>query len=143
MGGFPEAYCRVVATRVQGDDAYVLLDTGSPGHAYLYGVNCSRLDGRWSETSSGNGPGWSLTDADRELGTLSLWGDTPADTDLVNVQFNGEQREEPVHGGAFLAVWWRQPCPGPGREWPRATAFRARGDWMPATFVFPPRAPIS
>ena len=31
-------HCRIVATRVDGDQAYVLLDTGTDTHPYLYGV---------------------------------------------------------------------------------------------------------
>jgi hypothetical protein len=58
MDGFPIEHCRVIASRIQDDDAYVLLDTGSQGQPYLYGVNCVRSAGRWHETSSGNGPGW-------------------------------------------------------------------------------------
>jgi hypothetical protein len=30
MTGFPEAHCRVISCQVFGDDADVLLDTGSP-----------------------------------------------------------------------------------------------------------------
>jgi hypothetical protein len=57
MEGFPPAYCHVVAARVHEDDAYVLLDTGSPGQPYLYGVNCLRQNGRWFDDGSSNGSG--------------------------------------------------------------------------------------
>ena len=41
MEGFPKAHCRVVASRMFEDDAYVLLDTGSLGQPYLYGSRCA------------------------------------------------------------------------------------------------------
>ena len=40
MSTFPAEYCHVVAARTEGDDAYVLLDTGPPERPYLYRVNC-------------------------------------------------------------------------------------------------------
>ena len=116
MSGFPPVHCRVVASVMHEGDAYVLLDCGSPGQPYLYGVNCVRREGGWSEMSSGNGPGWSLTVPDRGLGTPTLWGDAPADADLVRVNFNGLTSEVPVRNGAYLAVWWRVPSPRHG--WP-------------------------
>ena len=36
MLGLPMKYCRVVASRVNGDDAYVLLNTGSSEQPYLF-----------------------------------------------------------------------------------------------------------
>jgi hypothetical protein len=129
MNLFPARHCRVVAARVEGDDAFVLLDTGSTGQPYLYGVNCRRQDGRWFEMSSGNGPGWALSDEERRLGTWSAWDEAPAHADLVRIEFNGQVVEERVVEGAYLAVWWRQPEPD-GAE-PRAIAFRIKGDWVP------------
>lgn len=88
MTGFPEAHCRVIASRNLADDAYVLLDTGSPGQPYLYGVNCHRREGQWFESGSGNGPGWEQTGHDPDVGTLSLWGDVAEGVDFVRVVFN-------------------------------------------------------
>ena len=68
--GFPPQYCRVVTSRAHGDDAYVLLDTGPPERAYLYGVQCRREHGKWVEQASGNGSGWTRTDSDPDVGTL-------------------------------------------------------------------------
>ena len=128
MNGFPDKYCRVVASRVEGDDAYVLLDTGSPGQPYLYGVNCERSNGRWFEGSSGNGGGWSVTDVTVGAGTWSLWDDAPADADRVRAAFNGEVFETPVLEGAYLFVWWRQPnLPDMA---PTVTAVRISGEWV-------------
>ena len=42
MFGFPPKYCHVVASRVHGDEAYVLIQTASDGSSYLYGVRCHR-----------------------------------------------------------------------------------------------------
>jgi hypothetical protein len=77
--GFPPKHCRVIASRSHGDDAYVLLNTGSGEAPYLYGVNCRRENGRWFEGGSANGPGWEQTGHDPDVGNLSLWGDAPAD----------------------------------------------------------------
>jgi hypothetical protein len=128
MDGFPTECCRVVASRVDGDNAYVLLDTGSPGQPYLYGVNCKRSNGQWFEGASGNGGGWSLTDVTARVGTWSLWGDAPADVDRVRASFNGELFEEPVLQGAYLFVWWRQP--ESLGEAPAVTEVRISGKWI-------------
>lgn len=126
MDGYPAKYCCVITSRVEGDHAYVLLNTGSQDQPYLYGVNCVRHDGRWFETVSSNGPGWGQTGHDPDVGTLSLWDEAPADADLVRASFEGEIVEEVVIGGAYLFVWWRVP---PG-IWPRVTAFRRAGHWV-------------
>lgn len=127
MDGFPPKYCRVVASRVNGDDAYVLLNTGSSGQPYLYGVNCRRQDGRWLEQGSGNAPwGWEQTGDDPDVGTLSVWGDAPDGADMVKVEFEGRIFEDTVAEGAYLLVWWRVPCP---EIWPQETAFRIAGRW--------------
>jgi hypothetical protein len=125
---FPANYCRVVAARVRGDDAYVLLDTGSAGQPYLYGVNCARRDGRWHEGSSSNGPGWSQAGPNDRLGTLVVWGEAPADADMVQAEFKGMVVEEPITAGVYLAAWWRTPCPE--ESWPHVQAFRMRGTWV-------------
>jgi len=126
MNGFPPEHCRVIASRVNGDEAYVLLNTGSSAQPYLYGVNCHRENGRWFEGGSGNGPGWAQTGQDPEVGTLSLWDDAPPGAEMVRVEFEGDLIEEPVREGAYLIVWWRVPPP---RDWPRVTGFRIAGHW--------------
>jgi hypothetical protein len=133
MVGFPAKYRRVVASRVNRDDAYVLLNTGSSEQLYLYGVNCRRENGqRWFEGGSGNGPGWEQTSHDPDVGTLSFWDDAPVDAEMVRVEFDGRIVEEPVIDRAFLVVWWRVPAP---QDWPRARAFRIAGHWIDAAGV--------
>ena len=128
MVGFPTKYCRVVATRVDGDDAVVLLNTGSASNPYLYEVKCTRRRGQWVEEASGNGWGWTRTDDRRQLGACSFWGEAPADVDMVRVELEGQVQEEHAVDGAYLAVWWRQPEPwGPP---PKLIAFRVRGTWV-------------
>jgi hypothetical protein len=124
MVGFPAKYCRVVATRTEGDCAYVLIDTGSQEQPYLYGVNCARLGGRWFEGSSGNGWGWSLVEGGSGLGTISFWTDAPAGADIVRIEFDGQVFEELVVNGAFLFARFRQPSTVP---FPYAIAFRVDG----------------
>jgi Ankyrin repeats (3 copies) len=125
--GFPPEDCRVVAIRSAGDAAYVLMDTHASGRPYLYGVNCVREGTRWFDRASGNGPGWSQTDDDPDLGTLSLWHEAPIGADMARVEFQGNVIDEPVKDGAFLVVWWRVPPP---HDWPRVTAFKIDGRWI-------------
>jgi len=127
MEGFPPAYCHVVAARVHEDDAYVLLDTGSPGQPYLYGVNCLRQNGRWFDDGSSNGSGWHQMGDDPELGTLTVWDDAPEGASAVRMEFQGVIVEEPVRDGAYLFVWWRVPCPE--EEWPRLLAILTESGW--------------
>jgi hypothetical protein len=129
LQGFPRQHGRIVAWRAQGDDAYVLLDAGRPGEPYLYGVYCSRHDGRWRGDSYANGPGWSQAGADLSLGTLVDWDVAPEGTDRIRADAGGRTIEEPVDGSVYLAVWWRVPDPA---HWPTVTAFRVRGEWRPA-----------
>jgi hypothetical protein len=128
MVGFPAAHCRVIACRSHGDDAYVLLDTGSPGQPYLYGADCYRRDEKWFESGSRNGPGWQQTSHDPDLGTLTYWGDVPVDVDAVRVEFDGTVLEDPILQGAYFFVWWRVPCP---TDWPCIVAVREAGTWKP------------
>lgn len=128
MSTFPPEYCSVVAARSHGDDAYVLLDTGPVGRPYLYGVHCRRTDGRWEEGYSSNGPGWTQTDDDLEVGTLSYWNDAPLGVDFVRVVFGGAVLDEPVRNGAYFLVWFRVPFPS---EWPRVIAVCVSGRWEP------------
>ena len=127
MDGFPGQAVRVLATARDGDDAYVLLDTGPEGHPYLYGVCASRERGGWAGGSSGNGSGWTLT-GEEDVGTLTEWGDAPAGATRVRVVFNGEVREAPVANGAYLLAWWRVPCPT--GDFPRVDAFLIDGEWV-------------
>ena len=104
----------------------MLLDTGSAGQPYLYGVNCRCRNGQWCEGGSGNGAGWSSPDEEGALGTWSLWDDAPTDADMVRVEFAGAVSEHPIRDGAYLVVWFRQPV---ALE-PRVTAVRINGDWI-------------
>ncbi len=127
LHGFPSHLCRVVGARVNGDHAYVLLDTGSPGQPYLYGQHCRRRNGRWEDSGSGNAPDWQRTDEENALGVVTFWGDAPPGADAVRVAFGQLSVEEPVVHGAWLAVWWSQPPPDTG--WPSVEAYRIGGHW--------------
>ena len=140
MFGFPPQYCRVIASRIQGDEAYVLLNTRLTEQAYLYGVNCQRENGTWFERGSSNASGWYQTDHDPDLGTLSLWDDAPRDADRVRIEFDGHTLEEPVVDRAYLVVWWRVPQP---REWPVARAFRIDGRWIDSDAPIKIRNPLA
>ena len=129
MDGFPGVACRVVASAREGDDAYVVVDTGPAGHPYLYGVALAREDGGWSEVASGNGGGWTVAGGSDELGTLHLWGEAPAGADRVRAVYGTDVRERPVSGGTYLVTWWRVPADGPAA---RVEAFRVGGRWHPA-----------
>jgi hypothetical protein len=127
MEGFSGGDCVVIASRTDGEDAYVLLNTGSNTRPYLYGVNCSRQNARWIERGSANGPGWEQTGHDPDVGTLSLWGNAPAGADMIRVEFGDEQLEEHVVEGAYLLVWRRVQPPV---SLPRVTGFRINGGWV-------------
>ena len=129
LGGLPGADCRVVASATEGDDAYVLLDTGPAGRPYLYGVNVARADGGWVEGTSGNGPGWTCTDPERELGTATAWGEAPKGADRVRAAFGDDAREAAASDGIYLVAWWRVPC-GPD-DYPSVEAYRIGGRWVP------------
>lgn len=128
MSTFPPQYVHVVASCSDGRDAYVLLDTGSPGQPYLYGVNCHFRDGLWVEGGSGNAGGWSRTDEHEPLGTISIWDEAPAGADLARVEFEGEIVEVPVVEGVFLTVFFRRPLTD---SFSRNVAFRPAGEWKP------------
>lgn len=114
MVGFPPQHVRVVATRIEGDDAYVLLDTGSRQQPYLYGVNCKREAKGWREMSSGNGGGWSLSDEKLNLGTWALWDEAPPGAAHVCVEFDGVTSEHAIQDGFYLVVFFkRPPSPAP------------------------------
>ena len=132
--GFAEAQCRAVASQVYEDNAYVLLDTGSPGEPYLYGADCCRINGRWFELGSSNGSGWHQTGTDPDVGTLSLWDEVPEDVEAVRVMFNGSMSEHPASQRAYLAVWWRVPLPA---AWPTVVGVKIRGVWHDASSANP------
>ena len=131
MEGFPPAHCRVVASAVDGDDAFVVLDTGSAGRPYLYGGTVQRGASGWQGGIDGSGGavGWTVTDTARELGVVALWDEAPSDADAVRVRWGRDERQVPVRHGVFLATWWRQPYPE-GRPWPQVVAFRIGGHWV-------------
>jgi hypothetical protein len=128
MIGFPGQAVRVLATARDGDDAYVLLDTGPAGEPYLYGVCVNRERGGWVEGTSGNGSGWTLTGGEDDVGTLTEWGEAPEGATRVRVVFGGEVREAPVANGVYLLAWWRVPCPTD--DFPRVDAFQIDGRWV-------------
>jgi hypothetical protein len=124
MVGFPPRYCRVVASAINGDLAYVLLDTGSDGNPYLYGGWCHRIDGRWLEGSSSNmGGGWE-GEEDRN-GNQADWGEAPTGAEALRFDLNGVHLEVPVQHGAYLAVFWDVPC----GDVPRMVAVKINGEW--------------
>ncbi len=130
MEGFPPKHCRVVAARIEGDEAYVLLNTGSD-RPYLYGCNCFRREGRWFESGSGNAPSWHASVDDPDVGVLSLWDDAPPGADRVRAEYRGTVFEAPVTDGVYLFAWFRQPqIHGAPSEWPREIAFRVAGEWV-------------
>lgn len=129
MSGFPAGLCRVVAAAVEGDDAYVVIDTGSDGFNCLHGGTAQRQADGWRDGGGGNGDGWILTDPDREIGVLAVWDEAPAACDAVRVQWRGEVREEPVRDGVYLVAWFRVACPED--SWPAVTSFRIGGRWVP------------
>ena len=120
-----------MASRQSADAAYVLLDTNPKGCRYLYGINCERVNGRWTEGSSGNGSGWARLEED--LGTLTLWDEVASDADRARASFAGELFEAAVQAGVYLFAWWNVPCPDD--KWPRLEALRVRGEWLRIPFA--------
>jgi len=121
MEGFPPQYCRVIASRVRGDLAYVLLDTHPEGWRYLYGSHCYRQNGKWGEISSSNGGGWHQAGDDPDVGTFALWGEAPPGAIAARVRFAEEITEEPLTDGVYLVVRWAVPS---DVEWPGLIGFR-------------------
>lgn len=127
---FPPAFSRLVAVHEHGDVGFALFDTGPAASApYLYEVFYDRRDGRWSEGSSSNGPGWHRTDDDTKRGVVTAWGDAPRNADRVRVEFGGAVREVSVVNGAYVLLWWDIPCPAEG-DFPRLSAIRVMGEWI-------------
>ena len=130
MLGFPAAHVHVMAVAQDGDDAFVVLDTGSPGAPYLYGGTVHRIAGRWEGGTdhNGSGAGWTVTDSEQALGVVTIWDETPAGAELARVRWQGVERDVPVNAGVFLAAWWREPFPK--EEWPTLVGFRVNGRWI-------------
>ena len=131
MAGFPAEYCRVVASAVNGDDGYVVLDTGSAAYPYWYGVSVWRGPDGWRDGTSGNGPaaGWTATEKDRNLGTAFVYGEAPFGATRVRAALGTDVREAPVSGGVYLVAWWRVPAEA---QTPMLAAFEVGGQWTPA-----------
>lgn len=108
----------------------MVVDTGSDGHPYLYGVSARRRNGGWTGGTSGNGPGWTLSGAENELGTATAWGQAPQGTTRVRASYRGDVREVPVARCVYLVAWFRVPAPSDG-DAPRVEAFRVHGRWIP------------
>jgi hypothetical protein len=66
MEGFPAAHCRVLAVDLNGEDGFVVLDTGPEDYRYLYGGTVKRVDGGWVGGCDGNGGAVGSTLTDRE-----------------------------------------------------------------------------
>jgi hypothetical protein len=128
LSGFPPGAVRIVASRANGDDAYVLLDTRPDGPPYLYGVEVRREPDGWIEGGSSNTSGWRLTEPEAELGSLVEWDEAPIGADRVRVALGADVHEEPIENGAFLTAWWR--VPSPDTLSPRTVAFRIDGRWI-------------
>ena len=111
LASFPRDFERTMIVRSQGSDGYILIDGGTERYRYLYGLNCHRIGTEWFEGSSGNGGGWSACVDDHTVGTWAVWGDAPSGSTSVRVKFGDDVQEVPVVSGAYLAVWWRTPCP--------------------------------
>ena len=128
IDGFPPAHVRVVACSVEGDEAYVVLDTGPAGYPELYGSTVSRGAEGWLVGTSGNGPsaGWTLTAAKGDLGTAFVYGDAPAGADRVRASLDGDTQDAEVRDGYYLVAWWRVPSSAPE---PRLLGFRVGGEW--------------
>ena len=125
IGDIPARYCSVIASEASGDDAYVLLNTGSTESPYPYGVHCVRENGLWYEADGSNGSSWALTDEESDRGILAYWDEAPAGADAASVRFDGKDYEVPVTQGHFLLVLWDTP----GGTWPQLRGFRVDGKW--------------
>jgi hypothetical protein len=124
-GDIPQRFCSVIASEVSGDNAYVLLNTGTDDSPYPYGVHCVREGGRWYEGSGGNGSAWVLTDEETDRGFLAYWDEAPPRSDAVSVRFEGRDYEVPVVHGHFLLVVWDASS----SDWPQLRGFRVDGTW--------------
>lgn len=143
MQGFPAAYCRVLAVDVDGDDGFVMLDTGPAEYRYLYGGTVKRMAGGWcgGADSNGGGVGWTLTDWDHHIGVVHLCDEAPPGADVVRVSWRGEEREVPVRNGVYLVTWWREP--NSEGDMPRVTEFRVGSRWIEVTEKLMPKRSIT
>lgn len=71
MQGFPPTQVRVVATCAKKRFAVVLLETNDGPPFEAYQVLCRRVDEGWMDGTSGNGPGWTVTE--EGVGVLTYW----------------------------------------------------------------------
>ena len=124
---FPPDSCRVLAVREHGDAAVALFDTRPTAQPYLYEVHYGRENGRWSEGSSGNGPGWHRLHLDSDIGVVTLWEESPPGADRVRAELDGRVVEEEVVNGVYFLVWWDVPLSDA-----HVTAFRVNGEWARA-----------
>jgi hypothetical protein len=130
MLGFPPEHCRVLAIDVDGNDAFVVLDTGPAEYRYLYCGTVRRTGDGWSGGTDSNGGGvcWTRTDDARDLGVIALSDEAPSDSDAVRVSWRGRERESLVRNGVYLVTWWRELFPE--GAWPAVVAFRIAGRWV-------------
>lgn len=133
IGDIPEVHCRVVASAVSGDAAYVLLDTGTEANPYPYGVHCYRENRLWYEAGGGNSGGWALLDKERGTGTLAFWEEAAEGADAVRIRYKARTHELPVQEGYFLFVRWHVPSDHV-QDIVQALAFRINGTWQPRPF---------
>ena len=132
MEGFNSEHCRVLAVELDGDDGFVMLDTGPPRSPYLYGGTVKREFGGWSGgiDSNGGGIGWTSTEPDRDVGVVHVCGEAPEGADAVRVSWRGTSRESPVRNGIVLLTWWQEK--NPQRAYPRVVAYRVGDEWIEA-----------
>ena len=131
MHGFPSAHCRVLAVEVDGNDGFVLLDTGPADYRYLYAGTVARMPGGWRGGTDSNGGGtrWTRTDDENEVGVVAVYGEAPAAAIEVRVEWRGETRQALVQNGVYVVTWWREPFPE--QSWPVVTDFRIGDVWTP------------
>ena len=130
MAGFPPEHCRVLASVVHENAAYIVLETGPVEYRYLYGGTAQRVEGGWTDGISGNGPsaGWTLIDRDAELGVAYTYDEAPEGADAARVAFGTEMQEVAVVNGIYLAAWWH--VPSVDERTLVTVAFRIAGEWV-------------
>ena len=133
MDGFPAEHCRVLAVDADGDDAFVVLDTGPTEYRYLYSGTVERVGDGWigGIDSNGGGVRWTRTDEEREVGVVVLTDEAPPGSDAVRASWRGHERESLVRNGVYLLTWWQEPFPED--SWPKTVAFRIAGRWVEAS----------
>jgi hypothetical protein len=133
MDGFPAAHCKVLAVDVDGQDGFVVLDTGPIQYRYLYSGTVKRTSDGWQSWSDSNGGGmrWSATDLEAEIGVVAVCDEAPPDANAARVEWRREVRETPKRNGVYLVTWFREPFPE--APWPRVTAFHTSEGWRSVT----------